>query len=347
MYTLYIKDVLNQDVYEVPYTSISFTHELNKGSDAQFTLNKSVLDEMGAIYGKDAMYIISAGKREVWVEKDGFKVYYGLLSDIPSVEETEDGDVAIELASVDLLSALAKRRTGAKREFTNTDAGAIAWALINDSQNSDTPYSDLGITQGLIQPSVNRDRTLRFANVYEEIWQMSNANLINGYDFNIDNLKQFNVFYPTKGSQRQDLFLDERNIIRWRYKKPLIMSLTNRVYILGQGFNDDRIYTQRTSSSSYRQAFGTLESVVSDPDVKVLQTLNDKGDRYLNLNQAPTPQLEITHSDDDPSIVDYEVGDSLRVTIEKVGITNTYMRVLSRSVDIDGNGLAKIKVVVK
>lgn len=346
MYSLFVKNISNGDIYELPYSALSFTEELNSGKDAQINLDYKVVDEIAKAYNTDLHFLLSGGQRELWIEKNGTKIYFGVISDL-GLNKDQDGGLSVVVASVGLTALLGKRRTGAKRIFSNTDAGTIALTLINESQSSDTPYSDLGISQGLIQSSVSRDRTFRFANIKDEIIQMSNVNLKNGFDFDIDNTKKFNIYYPQKGSNRDNIFFDEHNIISWDYRKPLILSLANKVYVLGEGFNDDVIYTTRISDTSYRSVFGTLEDVLAERDVKVLQTLQDKGDRYLLDNQAPTVQLTINHLDDDPDIVNYDPGDSFRIRIDEIGVINTYMRVIKRTVSIDSNQMAVVQLTLK
>jgi len=346
MYQLFVKDLANDRIYELPYSSLSFIEELNKGSDARFSLDYLAVEEIADKYSTDPLFVFSGGKREIWIQKEGTKIFYGLVSDF-QINKNESGETNISVAAVDFITILSKRRTGAKREFSATDAGLIAWTLIDESQDSDPYYSDLGITQGTIQTSVDRDRTFRFADIQYEIWQMSNENLKNGFDFGINTSKQFNVYYPTKGSQRENIYFDDQNILSWEYRKPLIMSLTNKVHVLGEGVNDDRIYETRTSSTTYRETFGLLEGILSETDVKESQTLQDRGDKFLEDNQAPLVQLTIRHEDGAPDILDYEVGDSLKINLPELDIDNSYKRVYKRTIDIDGSQKAVISLSLK
>ncbi len=176
---------------------------------------------------------------------------------------------------------------------------------------------------------------------------MSNENLLNGFDFEIDNLKKFNVFFPQKGSNREDIFIDEHNIISWRFRKPLVLNLTNRIHVLGEGFEDNLVFVTRTSPASFRQAFGLLEGILSERDTGTVVNLNDKGDKFLNDNQGPRLIIEIVHKDGFPDLLNYEVGDSLKVRIPEAEVENVFKRVKKRTVKIDTQEQALITIQVE
>ena len=343
VYQVFVRNVVTDDIFELPYIALSFTEELNKGRDAKVSLDFKAAKVISDAYSTDILFLFTSGLRELWIQKNNIKVYIGVISDL-SIQKDDKGFLRVDIASVGYLTLLSKRRTSNKRIFTNTDAGVIAQTLVDESQQSDLPYSDLGITFGSIAPSVNRDRTYRFDNVKDSIIKLSNENLKNGFDFDIDNNKIFNVYYPTKGTLKNNIFFDEQNIINYRFRKPLILSLANQVYAIGEGFNDNVLFTKRTSAAEYRAVFTLLEDAVSERDVKELATLEDKGDRYLLDNQSPRISIEINHLDDNPDINNYELGDSFRVTIPEINLMNEVKRVYKRAFSIDTNSLAQVTI---
>lgn len=346
MISLFVKDLKNNLLYELPFISITPTEELNVGMDATITLDLNAVNEVAERYGTTALFLLTSSTREIWVEKDGKKLYYGVISDF-GLDKNDQGSYQISLASVGFFSLLTKRRTGPKRIFTSTDAGSIAWTLIDESQQSEPPYSDLGITQGLIQESKQRDRTFRFDNIKDQIVDMSNRNLNDGFDFDIDNSKKFNVYYPQKGQQRKDIVFDDGNIDSWSFRKPMVLSLTNKVYVVGSGMNDDVLYTVRNSADIYKSAFGLLEDALMERQIETEDTLIDKGDRHLRDNQAPINDLTITHTDGSPDIFNYEVGDSFRVSIPEIGLNGVYKRVMKRAITITGEGRVTATLTLK
>jgi hypothetical protein len=100
----------------------------------------------------------------------------------------------LTVTSFSFLEMLNHRITGAIKSFSNTDAGDIAWELIDDSQNETD--GDFGITQGSIETTVDRDRTFNDKNIMEALVQLSEVN--NGFDFEITDSKVFNVYSPKR-----------------------------------------------------------------------------------------------------------------------------------------------------
>ena len=343
IFQIFIKNLATMDEFEIPFLAVDFTDELNKGKNAKFSFDYQTAQRLAEVYNTTPLFIFTGGTREIRIEKNGVSIYVGVLTD-STIGKDDKGLLRIEVASVGFANLLNKRRTDDYRQFVSTDAGMIAWTLIDESQLSDVPYSDLGITQGLIQSSVNRDRTFRFYNILEAIFKMSNENLLNGFDYEVDNLKKFNVFYPQKGSQRPDIFIDIGNIISWRFKKPLILNLTNQVYVLGEGQEDSLVWVKRTSPVAYSAAFGLLEDVLSERDTGTTANLNDKGDKFLNDHQSPDLDLEVTHKDGNPDLLNYDVGDSLKVNIPEAEIIDEFRRIEKRTVKIDTQSQAIVTI---
>lgn len=346
MISVTIRNLQNNDEFEIPFNSITIDDELNVGRSARLTLEYRALKDIADYYNSTVENILSGGQRELIIKKNTSNIFIGLITDFTLSESNESG-MRLDIAGVSYFSVLAKRRTNNKRVFTATDAGMIAWTLIDESQNSDLPYSDLGITQGTIDVSINRDITYRFANIKQEITNLSNKTVKNGFDFDIDNSKVFNVFYPTKGSQRPDIILDEANIMAWALRKPLILSLTNKVYIIGQGFNDDVKYSTRDAPNVYKTAFGLLEDVVAARNYGETANLDDIGDKYLIDNQGPQLGININHLDDQPDILTYEVGDELKISIPELALYQSYRRIYKRNIKIDINSTPVVQLEVK
>jgi hypothetical protein len=346
MYSLFVKNTQTGDIIEFPWSSLKYIEQLNTGKEATITCSHLDLKTIANTYGLDPIFLLTAGLRELWIEKVGQKLYYGVVSDVDLTKDTK-GDLQYTIASVGFVSVLAKRRTGPKRVFSATDAGQIAWTLINESQNDSSGYGNLGITQGTITPSVNRDQTYVFASIKDEIEKMSYYQIKNGFDFDIDNNKQLQVWYPQRGTNRPEIVLDDRTLTNWMWHKPGLLSLSNRVYALGAGINGDVAYQQCDSLIDYKAAFKLLEDVVSDRSQASLTNLADMGNQALRDNQSPQIVLTLTHTDGEPDILNYSIGDSLAVTIPEVNMMNELHRVLKRTVTIDANEFAQVDLEVK
>lgn len=333
---LFIKDRSSGAVYEVPYTALEWTEELNVGKSARATFDYQAVNNLVSTFGFSPKFLFAAGFREFYIEKDGTRVYDGVVSEYGKTRSA-DQNIPLTVASVGFFSLLDRRRTAQVRTFELVDAGLIAWTLIDESQDSDLPYSDLGITQGTIELSKNRDRTFKFDSVKDAIYKLSNKNLLNGFDCDIDNDRKFNVFYPLKGQLRPEIVFDDHNILSWSYKVPLLLSMANRVYAVGGEIGGDQIVATRNSPDDYKTSFTLLEDVDSARDVSETDTLEDHGDRMLEDKQSPKPKLTITALDNDPDILNYELGDWVRVKLSEPEISDVYMRLIKRTVKVDAN----------
>ena len=127
-----------------------FKEALNQGGSAGF-----ILDTTDTNCSED---ILKINKHELVIVYKGFEMYGGQISSINKV--ASGNDRYWEITTKQFFNLLEQRYCGYNkstglsdiREFTTTDAGTIAWTLINESQNE--VNGDLGITQGTIQSSL-------------------------------------------------------------------------------------------------------------------------------------------------------------------------------------------------
>lgn len=347
-YKVFVKNPTTNEIWEFPFSSIKYTEELNKDRDATFVFDPVSLQPTLEKTRQTLDFVLSATKREIYVTKDDTTIYYGLVTDQGDTKD-QSGAYSVAVASTGFFSILYKAIAGIPSTFyTTQDAKDIAWDLINTYQNSDTPYSDYGITRGLNPSSTkDRQRTFKFKRINEAIEGLSNLNLEDGFDFEINNSKQFDVYYPQKGQNRPNIVLqDGHNILTWSLTKPLISSMANKVYVIGSGENDDLLYSTRESADTYKTSFGLLEEKLSERDIETTDTLNDKGDKYLSLNQSPIRTLVVTTTGDSPEIIDYQVGDSLKVQIASKNI-DSFMRVHKRTVEINPSGATSVTLTLR
>lgn len=331
-YEVIITDPSDGKMWEVVPNSYTFTETLNKESQATFVFSFKELEKLAEATDTDVLDILSSTIREIYISRNGTKIFYGIISGI-TVDPQGQGNDILTVKAMSFFGLFKKRLVGIGTQvyYSATDAGAIAADLISDSQASDSPYSDWGITIGSITASKNRDRGYLFDNIYDSIVKLSNDNLADGIDFEIDNTKAFNVYYPTKGIARPNVVFDERTASKWKYEKQMILDMVNKVHVLGEGFNDSILYTTRTAGTTYRSPFGTLEEKLDARDVSELATLQDKGDRRLTDAREPRIILSgVSHFDEKIAYSDYNVGDTITINLPKLKITNVSKRVRER-----------------
>ena len=332
-YRVIIKDPVTAKIWEVIPKSYNFTEKLNEEPTGNFTFSFEELKRLATIYDTTVLNIFTAALREIYIERNGTKIFYGVISEF-EVTPGGVGEKNVAIKAMGFFGLFRKRLVGKGTEtrYTAQDAGDIAWDLIDDSQNADSPYSSYGITQGATPATKNRDRGYLFDNVYDEIVRLSNNNLKDGFDFDIDNTKAFNVYYPTKGQARPTVVFDERTMSNWKYGKYLFSEMANVIYVVGEGFNDALNYEVRTAAVGYRTPFGTLEEKLDARNTTDDTTLQDKGDRRLLDGQDPVVKLDsVSHYDNLIAFTDYNLGDTVIVNLPDLDIANLSKRVIERT----------------
>ena len=321
--------------WEIPFSSFSFSEELNNDRYAMITFDRQTLREIAEKYGKNPLYVLSNTYRELYIyDEDDNLIYGGYISDLQfSRGNSEEGNM--EVASKGFFSLLNKRFTNSLREYASEDLSDIAWDLINYTQG--LTYGNFGITRGTDPTTRNAQRTYKYKKICDAILAMSNAETQNGFDFEITNNKVFNVYYPAKGTQRKNIvFEDENNILNYSIRKPFIDSMANQVIVFGEGFGEDSIVEVRDAENAFKNAFYLLQDAVSEKDVRVAETLQEKGDKYLSQNKYPQPSVSITCDYEVINYNEFSLGDWVKLKIANWGINALY-RVEKRGLDDKGN----------
>jgi hypothetical protein len=319
--------------WSIPFDSFTLTEDLNKGMDGTINISYKALENYLTALKTTPDTMLGSGTRLAKIYKDSTLIFNGVVMN----RQTRGGKVgatSLTLPIGDYLAFLAKRRTAALRAFTSEDSADIAWTLIDESQNDASGFGDLGITRGSHPTTKDRDRTLRFDNVRDVIVGMSNEKVKDGYDCDIDTSKVFNIYYPAKGTSRPNIVFDDFNIISFTSDEPLAGKLTNRVYVLGVGFGDSQIYEKREDTSVMPNWY-LQEDVLSEKDVSQATTLQDRGDQFLTDNKEPVSSFSLTHLDNTPDILDYSVGDTVRVRVDSIGLDDL-LRIKKRTIYVEG-----------
>jgi len=153
---------------------------------------------------------------------------------------------------------------------------------------------------------------------------MSANEVKDGYDFDVDADKKFNVYYP-KGSER-DIYLEEDfNINTYQISKTFIDGMVNQAIVIGSGADEDnQLVVTRDADNAYKEAFFLLQDVLNESDVSVQTTLEDKGDKHLEVYQAPRLTIYLTCRYNEPVFTNYDTGDWLYVVIPSYDINDSY-----------------------
>lgn len=320
--------------WEIPYDSYSISEELNNDRSAQFSFNRTMLQSILDKYAMTPYQLFKGGYREAYLyDASDNLLYSGFIDEMQTNSGASDHGT-ISVTSKGFFSLLDKRLTNVLRTYTSQDAGDIAWDLINYTQG--LAYGNLGITRGVHPVTVNRDRTFRYEYIKTAIEGLTNKNILNGFDFEIDTGKVFNIFYPEKGTQRDNLIVEYGfNVEGYQITENGLMGLVNQVVVIGENFGDDIVSVTRDAEVDYKSNYGLLQETVSEKDIQQATTLQDKGDKYLANWKFPRKTIVLDLKFESPLFTDYQVGDRIKVKIAQENV-NEFYRVVKRGLDNTG-----------
>lgn len=217
---------------------------------------------------------------------------------------TSDGTGVITLYCFGFLERLAHKFTDQLETYTDEDAGQIA------NQLHDNWY---GIETGVIEPTVNRDRTYKNDNVLESLINLSNV--INGFDFELTDLNTFNV-YASQGIDRTDSVVLEwgRNIESATIEEDFSRVVTKAI-VVGQD-EDGNVLRYDEDDPVLIELYNTREGLRTEFNISEQQTFIDKAQAMIRKYGTPLMKLDLNLSRaQTPSIEDFALGDRITVKI--------------------------------
>lgn len=294
------------------FRNLKFSKNLNSYGSCSFEI--PLEDPKGGILVVPRRYSVYVYRREngeyegdlVWAGEQVLR--YGHLKD--------DDDNWLEVHCYDWFEQLYHRFTSKEVRYDQIDAGLIAWAMIDTTQSDVSGLGDLGITQGNIESTMPRDREYYNQNIAEAIVNL--ANVISGFDFEISNEKEFNV-YSIKGVDKSEEVVYELGMnVREMDIKEDFVNPANRAIILGEATDEDELQRVERENEDFMSTYGLRESLLSEMDIADWATLRDKGDALLRKYQLPLVTLDMKILESSaPNITDFSLGDLIRVIAKK------------------------------
>jgi hypothetical protein len=299
-YRVVIADLDGVEIEEVPFKNLQYSFALNDAGSCSFSL--PIFDT------KCTKDILWPGKREVYVIRDGVRVWGGYLwAAFPNTDDKE-----MRFASEGWLSRLSRRYIDADHFKVDTEQLDLAWSLINFTQSK--TEGDLGITRFNPAEDSGIERTRRYHaweryNIADELIALTEV--ANGFDFEITANKEWKTYFPQKGTVKPVVFDLEKNIGTLDFQIDA-SDLISEFTALGAGERRNRCIIT-VADASVRTEFGLLQGHDSYSGVKHYDTLADKATDQLDLNKTlrRTPQLSVVT--EEPLFTDYVVGDQVRV----------------------------------
>lgn len=316
-----------------------FREALNHGGSAGFILDST--DE------NCNSTVLAPNANELIVEYKGFKLFGGQISAIRKV--ANGNDIYWEVVAKQFFNLFEKRFCGYNkstglsdpREFTTTDAGTIAWTLIDESQ--DEVNGDFGITQGNIGVSLNRTKSFERKNIAEAILELADNDY--GFDFEITPNKVFNVYYPMKGTVRDDVvFRYPGNCLDFDCLEDG-WDVVNHELGLGRHWGGTEIVYVGDDATS-QAAYGKREKIASHKDMELLAYLTDMVTMDIDWLKDIHKVIKFkSFIDTKTELYLYELGDLVRVVADDFGV-NEQLYVYERQVSIDGGDVATVTLTL-
>ena len=243
----------------------------------------------------------------------------------------------------DWFYALKDRYTAKTVTYSSVDAGLIAWQMINTSQLKTN--GNLGITQGTITATQDRDRVYENQNIMEAISNLSDV--IGGFDFEITNDKVFNV-YTIKGTDLTDSLILEygRNLQNASIDEDFTEPCNNAI-VLGEVINGEELTRVDRPDTTTQAKYKLREMVLSADNVIDENTLNEKGDAMLYKYKEPLIKVTFEVIRGTVDITQFSLGDLIRLIIKKgcYNIDSDY-RIFEWTINHEDDNTEKLSLIL-
>ncbi len=302
IYKIVVANLDGEPMEEIPVKNLQYSYTLNGAGTINFV--------MDIRHPKCTRALLDPGKRELYIYRNTGVKWGGYLWTAAAGQE---GDV-VRFGGEGFYSRLRRRKIRELLAYSQVDQSDIAWDLIDYTQSR----SDLGIVRSEDdeQHGVLRDRTYygwEAKPINEAINQLSNVE--NGFDFDINQFKEWSTYYPQRGQRTGFVFEMGKNIAS-AYSALDATAIASDVTATGAGTG----FTMLTST--YRDnetfgAYGLLETDFSFKDVDVQETLDEHAseEQYKLRSVRDKPQLQVYGND--PEFDEYGVGDEVFVKVDR------------------------------
>jgi hypothetical protein len=306
-FALVITDLVGANRAFLDASGIRLTRKVNGACTLEFT---AYTDDPNARE-------LLIGKRAVKLYRDGVLRFMGLIGE-PFTDSATELAVAVYDPFKFLEAAHVGDATLVPAVYDQTDAGTVAWDLINA-----LPY-ETHLEQGTLQASVKRDRTYDPGKgIAEAITQL--AEVDNGFAFRIDavdnggaTFASFNALYPLAGVDRPDVRYEYgdgtlANIDESSLKIDRLLPV-NDVVVTGAGVGE-AVPAESASSASSKAEYGTFPAWDSASDVSDTTTLLEHATGLV----VPDPPVVVQFDDVEGAPMlfdDFDVGDTVGVYID-------------------------------
>lgn len=200
-------------------------------------------------------------------------------------QQGEEQGFSLSIECEEFIGHLKSRFTASVVRYTQEDAGDIAMALITYTQG--LTNGELGINEGAIEATIDRDREYQRKNIYEAIVDLTQVE--DGFDFDLTPIQDanhnltshnFNV-YAERGQYRPEVapLVIGGNVLSFSgfTRDPII----NHATFKGAGIGEDTIFAEAENTAS-QVSFTRREAVTARSDISIRDTLEGHANELVN-----------------------------------------------------------------
>lgn len=276
----------------------------------------------------------------IWIYRNGTLFWSGEQA-IRQGRLDDKGNNWITIYCYTWLEQFISRYTVEEKIFELTDRGQIAWTLIDDTQTE----SDFGVTMGTIDPTEELTIEYHNQNVFDAIVNLQNT--INGFDFEINDLKAFNAS-SFIGTDRTSLIFEYGYNITSMDITEDFSHPANRAIVLGDsGDPGNSLRVERDDASSQAQ-YKLREMLTNEMSITDIPVLEVRGDAILRKYGSPLfkTSMNLVRSSF-PTIADFALGDIITLKV-KNGIYNIEeaFRIYEWSVEYNEDNTERLDLIL-
>lgn len=222
---------------------------------------------------------------------------------------------------------------------------SIDWIQVKVYYTINDANYDFGITRGEIEPTLNRDRKYNNDVIADKIVDLANVNY--GFDFDISDLKVFNV-YSVKGEDLTDRIVLElgKNIKGGTVTRDFKNACTKAI-VLGSAYGEDDIQRVEVDDSTKQDLYKVREQKYTEMDEVDTSNFTDRGQALLDKYGTELISGDIDIVSASIHVYDLNIGDLVRYINRKSykPIDGSY-RIFEYKVIYDENNNIKISIVL-
>ena len=248
---------------------------------------------------------------DVAVYRDGRPMMRGRLGS--SQDQGTENVLTSQFAVLGYESILNRRHFLAPTSYTQQDQSLIAWDFVQQAQAR--TGGALGITRGYgvgVGGQPLRDRSYDVGKpIGEALVQLSQV--IGGFDFEVDPGLRFNLYYPQRGRDTQQLLSWGSQVQRFQ-RSWTADDFGNVVVATGA---EGLAPLVLEASDLATQPQGRFEVPFGDPDISIASTLQEQAAQALEDAQLPVGAYTLLLAPGVYGPLMYEVGDTFTLAIDR------------------------------